>query len=64
MPSKNKRLTVPEAAKFLGVCVQRVAAKIGKKHFPDVAWCECGRSQLIPISNLTADLKRKAKLAP
>ncbi len=47
-----KRVTTKEAAKILGVCAQRIDAKILQGHFPGFSWCECGRSRLIPLEEL------------
>lgn len=58
----KKRLTTREAAEKLGVCVQRISAKIQQGHFPGVTNCECGRSIMIPISDIEKAIKlRKLK---
>lgn len=46
------RLTTKEAAEYLGVCKQRIDAKLAQGHFPNHGWCECGRSILIPEGDL------------
>lgn len=53
-----KRLTTGEAAKYLGITIQRVAKKIKQGHFGDVGWCECGKSQLIPFNKIEENKKR------
>ncbi len=53
--SKDK-LRPQEAARYLGVCVQRVHAKLKEGHFPNARWCECGISKLIPVSDLNDDI--------
>lgn len=52
-----KKFNVREAAAFLGVCVQRIHAKIRQGHFPGAHNCECGKSYLIPET----DVKRQPK---
>ena len=48
----KKRLTTKEVADWLGVCPQRIAAKLTQGHFPHHEWCECGRSILIPEEDM------------
>ena len=43
-----KKYSTKEAAEILGVCPQRIAAKLKQGHFPGAHNCECGRSILIP----------------
>ena len=53
-----KKFSAREAAKFLGVCVQRIHAKIKQGHFPGAHHCECGKSYLIPESDVKQQSKR------
>lgn len=55
------RLTTKETAKALGVCVQRVSAKIKEGHFEGVERCECGRSILIPILSVLSQINHKQR---
>jgi hypothetical protein len=62
-----KRYTTKEASKYLGVCIQRIQNRLLQGHFPNHAWCECGRSILIPKNDLdspppTRREKRRRKL--
>ena len=63
----KKRLTTQEAAKRLGVCPQRITARVKQGHFPNHGWCECGRSVMIPEEDITnpepVDKRRKTKNA-
>jgi excisionase family DNA binding protein len=52
---KKKRLTTAEAAAALGVCKQRIDAKIKQGHFPNHTRCECGRAILIPAADVELD---------
>ena len=52
------RLTTQQVATILGVCRQRVAAKLMQGHFPNAGRCECGHTILIPLSDIEADLAR------
>ena len=56
---KKTKVSTREAAELLGVCVQRVQAKIKQGHFPGACMCECGRSMLIPRKDLKL-VKRRA----
>jgi hypothetical protein len=47
-----KRFNSREAADLLGVCVQRIHAKIKQGHFPGAHYCECGKGYLIPESDI------------
>lgn len=62
---KKPRLTTREAAKRLGVCVQRVASRIKQGHFPNHERCECGMTIMIPESDIDSpvlmDKRRKNK---
>ena len=51
--TKN-RLTTHEAAERLGVCPQRISHRLKQGHFPNHERCECGRSIMIPESDLDA----------
>lgn len=58
-----KKYTTKQAAEILGVCAQRVYAKIEKKHFPNAKKCECGQVYLIPENDLKKELtKRKERV--
>jgi hypothetical protein len=47
-----KKYSTKEAAKKLGLCPQRILAKIKQGHFPSAHTCECGRSILITETDL------------
>lgn len=47
-----KKFSARAVASILGVCVQRIHAKIKQGHFPGADRCECGKSFLIPESDL------------
>ena len=47
-----KKFNVRETAIFLGVCVQRIHAKIKQGHFPGAHHCECGKGYLIPENDI------------
>ena len=53
----EERLSTREAAQYLGVCKQRIAAKIAQGHFNGVSRCECGLTVMIPVSEISADMK-------
>lgn len=55
--SKVKRLTPPEVALMLGVCNQRIGAKLKQGHFPNAELCECGRTTMIPVDDIVHDLQ-------
>ena len=58
----EKKLSTREAAEYLGVCKQRIAAKIQQGHYKGVTRCECGMSTMIPLSEVSNDmLKRSTK---
>jgi len=57
----KKRLRVPETAKIMGLCVQRIFVKLKRGHFPNHEWCECGKCILIPIEDVNNDLERIKK---
>lgn len=48
-----------EVARILGVCHQRIAAKLKQGHFPNSYMCECGRSTLIPLEDINKNLKKR-----
>lgn len=56
----EKRLSTREAAEYLGVCKQRVSAKIMQGHYKRVSRCECGLTLMIPLSEVNADMVKKA----
>lgn len=47
-----KKHTTKEVAKQLGVCEQRIRARIKQGHFPHAKRCDCGQSWLIPERDL------------
>jgi len=51
----KKKLTIAEAAELLGVCKQRIDAKLKQGHFPNHKRCECCRSILIPAQDIELD---------
>lgn len=59
----KKLFTTKEMAELLGLCQQRITAKIRQGHFPNARPCECGRSIMIPESDLFKGIKdgRKKK---
>ena len=60
--NKIRRFTTKEVAARLGVCDQRVHAKIKQGHFPNHSRCECGRTIMIPeqdLSLITPDGRKK-----
>lgn len=60
----KKKLTIAEAAAVLGVCKQRVDAKIKQGHFPNHATCECGRAILIPSEDVELDRRYRTGVKP
>jgi hypothetical protein len=54
-----KKYLAKDAAKILGVCPQRVAAKLKQGHFPGAHPCECGRSILIPEHDVLNQPKKR-----
>ena len=54
-----RRLTVKQVAAKLGVCPQRIAAKIRQDHFPSVDWCECGHTLLIDEKDLKLKVNKR-----
>lgn len=54
-----KKFSTKEAAKELGVCHQRILAKIKQGHFPNAHNCECGRSILIPEHDVTKQINER-----
>jgi predicted DNA-binding transcriptional regulator AlpA len=62
--TKEKRLNIPEVAKLTGVCQQRVKAKYKQGHYPHAETCECGRTLLIPVADVTEDLQQRGHKRP
>ena len=54
-----KKYSTKEAAKVLGVCQQRILAKIKKGHFPSAHSCECGRSILVTEKDLLSQPRKR-----
>lgn len=54
-----KKYSTKEVAKILGVCHQRIFAKIKQGHFPGSHNCECGRSILIPEHDVLNQPKKR-----
>lgn len=52
----TKRLSTKDVASLIGVCKQRVSIKIRQGHYRDVTKCECGQTNMIPISEVTRDM--------
>lgn len=61
---EKENLTTREVAEILGVCQQRVQAKLRDGHFPNAFLCPCERTTLIPRKDLnrTDFLKRRRKV--
>lgn len=55
------RLSTKDAANYIGVCKQRVSAKIAQGHYMGVSRCECGLTTMIPLSEINRDLARKTR---
>lgn len=53
------RLTTKQAAAYLGVCKQRINAKIASGHYQGVTRCECGLTTMIPQSEINAEMRAK-----
>jgi hypothetical protein len=58
---KEPRLSTREAAELLGVCKQRVNAKLVKGDFSGASRCECGRTDMIPISEIHKYMRQHNK---
>jgi hypothetical protein len=58
---EKKRLTTTEVARELGVCKQRVAAKLNQGHYPNASRCECGLSMMIPREDVDLDIKHRGQ---
>jgi excisionase family DNA binding protein len=58
---KKKKLTTAEAAELLGVCKQRIDAKLKQGHFPNHKRCDCGRSILIPAADIELDRRYRPR---
>ena len=54
----ERRYTVTEACKLLGLCRARVTLKVREGHFPGATKCECGCSYMIPESDIQLNLKK------
>ncbi len=54
-----KKVNAKQAASMLGVCVQRIHAKIKQGHFPGAHTCECGISILIPEGDIVKQPGKK-----
>ena len=54
-----KKYSTKEVAKILGVCHQRIFAKLKQGHFPGSHHCECGRSILIPEHDVLKQPKKR-----
>lgn len=61
MAKKAQRISTPKAATLLGVCHQRLSALVKQGRFPNAASCECGRSIMIPVTDLQAEINRRAQ---
>lgn len=57
----KQRLTTLEVAKELGVCPQRISAKLNQGHFPNASRCECGRSIMIPKEDVDLEIKHRGR---
>lgn len=56
-----KNYTTKQVARLLGVCSQRILAKIKQGHFPGAHTCECGRSLLIPQQEVENEILKKTR---
>jgi len=54
-----KKYSTKEVAEVLGVCHQRISAKLKQGHFPGAHKCECGRSILIPEHDVLNQPKKR-----
>lgn len=61
MAKKPQRMSTPKAATLLGVCHQRISVLVNQGRFPNAAPCECGRSIMIPVTDIQAEIKRRAQ---
>lgn len=55
------RLTTKQVSEELGVCVQRITAKLAHGDFPNHSFCECGRSIMIPRQDVLNDMLKKKR---
>lgn len=61
-PTMHRKLTTNQIAKHLGISHSRILHKIKQGHFPNQSRCECGRSILIPESDLAlSPIDRRCK---
>jgi hypothetical protein len=66
---KKKSYTLSHVADILGVTHNRVNQMVmqdsnpnrRKTHFPGIYWCECGKCLLVPASDITNILNKRAK---
>jgi hypothetical protein len=61
MAKKPQRMSTPKAATLLGVCHQRLSALLKQGRFPNATPCECGRSIMIPVTDMQAEIKRRSQ---
>jgi hypothetical protein len=54
-----KKYSTKRVAELLGVCPQRISAKLKQGHFPNSHKCECGRSILIPEKDIFNQPKKR-----
>jgi hypothetical protein len=60
----TKRLTTAQVAKELGVCKQRINAKVKQGHYPNHGRCECGHAILIPRDDVDLDKRYRGRMSP
>ena len=52
------RLSTRKAAEAMGVCKQRIDAKVLNGHFRGVSKCECGLTTMIPESEIVREIMK------
>lgn len=57
----KKRISTREVAALMGVCTQNINQKINRGHFPGAARCECGRSIMVPITDVEHEIEIREK---
>lgn len=56
---KKENFTAAEAAAELSVTHARINFMLRKDYFPHAHLCECGRSHLIPLTDIQTEKKRR-----
>lgn len=57
----SKRITTKQASDLLGTTPQAIIAKINKGEFTGSSLCECGKSYMIDVKDVTSKMEEVKK---